>query len=683
MSSELEVDVVSWSVEGDVGIIRVNNPPVNALSQIVREGLVKALDALNEDPECKTILLHCDGRTFFAGADIREFNQPPLAPHLPDLVVKIYNSNKPVVAAMHGTTLGGGFEIAMACQYRTATSATKFGLPEVNLGLIPGAGGTQLLPSIVGAQKAIEMITSGKHYSVQQFNDSAAFDAIFDTDVVNSAEDLIKVNYSFIRHLVDTKQINLKINENAEAIDWPEIESATQRAAKGRMAPIKAVEVIKSTLQLNLKDGMKIEREAFVNLKSSQQSQALRHAFAAEKQAVKYQSDSKPMALRELAVIGGGTMGVGIATSLINAGFKVTLVEQNLAAAQTAETNVQNNLKAALKRGLLNDSTYKQRNKQFTATDDMQLLADSDCVIEAIFEDLSLKIELFKKLEAICKDGCIFATNTSYLDIDQMASGLVDSGRLLGLHFFSPAHIMKLVEVVTTKTVRDEVIATGFSLAKQCKKMPVLVGNCFGFAGNRMYTRYGREIQQLLLEGATVADIDQAMTEYGMAMGPLAVQDLAGIDVGQRARASQPFPDHDPGYFMASSMMAELGRLGRKTNIGFYRYQDGKAIIDPEVNTLIADRAQKLNITQTNPDKETIVERALMALISEGYQLFQEGIVSSVSDLDVIWLNGYGFPRYKGGPMFVAQQMGTERVKNTLKQLQVSYGEEIWPTIKI
>ena len=669
-------EIVRWYFIDNVGVIVIDNPPVNAISVHVRQGIVNALEELNTT-EVEHIILHCEGTTFCAGADIKEFGKPPIAPHLPEVVLALHNNPIPVIALIHGTCLGGGLELAMACQARVATEYCRIGLPEVSLGLIPGAGGTQLLPKLVGIAKAVEMISTGKLYSVTEFEDTGLIHTILPVSGDSSASYLLKQVLRLKSQLSDIKELSFIIDD----VDWDEITRNTRKLAKGRIAPMRALEVLQSTYDVPLEVGLKIERKVFLELRESDQSIALRHAFVAEKTAAKFSNMSEAQLILKIAVIGGGTMGTGIATALLNAGYQVTVVEQDTSAVTRAKNAVIKHVQAALSRGIITSPKYHQTIALLSSTSSLDDISDADLVIEAIFEDMSVKRDLFKKLDSICNSEAIFATNTSYLDIDEMAQELDDPSRLIGMHFFSPAHIMKLLEVIRAKHSSDKAIATAFSVAKQAKKIPVLVGNSYGFAGNRMYQRYGREIQQLLLEGASISTIDQAMTDIGMAMGPLSVQDLSGIDVGHKARQTQPFPDHDPGFFKVSEMLFEQGNLGRKTGMGFYNYQKDKPEVNPDLEQQIKDLSVSLGIQPTNPDTETIQHRACMALISEGYQLLSEGVVSRASDLDVIWLFGYGFPRYRGGPMHLAESMGPEKVSEALQQLRDVYGEAIWPNV--
>jgi 3-hydroxyacyl-CoA dehydrogenase len=686
---------VTISKHNHIGILTIDYPPVNALSQSVRQGLIDGLENLENDNTVKAIVLQCQSRTFIAGADIKEFGKPPTEPLLPCVVNRIEDSTKPVVAAIFGTSLGGGFEVALACHYRVALADAKIGLPEVNLGLIPGAGGTQRLPRIVGAQKALEMVTSGKHYGVSELANKditsdkglTLFDAIFEAN-----SDLLAQTLVYVEGLINSNNLQIKrVGEqsvNDDNFDWSKAITTISKKARGKEAPVVAANILFDTKAMGIKDGMKLEREAFLTLRQSEQSAALRYAFSIEKIAAKTDFKETPLAINNVGVIGGGNMGSGIATAFLAAGFNLTLIEQNQAALDSGVERIKTNFKRNLKSGRINQKQMDTCLDNLIATTDYHQLGQSELVVEAIFEDLAVKKQLFAKLEKVCNADCILATNTSYLDINAIADVIKRPQQVIGMHFFSPANIMKLVEVVQADKSSKVALISAMAVVKKLNKISVLVGVCFGFAGNRMYTRYGREIQQMLLEGAKIEQIDQAMTTWGMAMGPLAVQDLSGIDIGHNARSAQPFPEYDPGYFRAAATMVENNRLGRKTGQGFYRYdQDNNNGSKPEVDPVAADliraKAAELGIKSTEFNDEIIVERALLALISEGLSLYKEGIVQRLSDIDVVWLHGYGFPRHKGGPMFQAIQIGKDNIALMLERLRSQQGSKIWPEVDL
>lgn len=662
-----------------VAIITIDHPPVNALSQAVRAGLIECISQAEADPQVKVIVIRCAHRTFIAGADIREFGQPPTAPLLPEVVNRIEASTKPVVAELFGTILGGGLEVALACHYRVALTSAKVGFPEVNLGLIPGAGGTQRAMRLLGPKLAVDMITSGKPQTASALADTPLFDRLFDSD-------LTQHGLQFAEQLVanwDGPASIRRVGELAVAgdIDWAAAREKIVKQSRGADAPLVALEVMQATADKDLQQGMAYERQQFLKLRDSEQSAALRYGFAAEKAATKLALDAEPQPVKVVGVIGAGTMGSGIATAFLLTDHPVILIEQNPEGLAAGVQRVQNNLQQAVKRGRLTSQQATEFEARLHTSLDYQSLRDCDLVIEAVFEDLALKKTIMAKLEHNCQPHTILATNTSYLDINAIADGLARPQQLVGMHFFSPAHVMKLLEVVQGQHTSATVIATAMAVAKRLRKQSVLVGVCFGFAGNRMYTRYGREIQQILLEGASVAQIDQAMKNFGMAMGPLAVQDLSGIDIGHSARSSQPFPKHDPGYFRAAATMVAAGRLGRKTQGGFYDYaEDGQAYPSEQVSQLLAEQAAQLAISPRQFSEQEIAHRALMALISEGLALVAAGIVQRMSDIDVIWLHGYGFPRHKGGPMWQAKQLGADQVLEQLSLLQRQYGTDIWPS---
>jgi len=672
---------VSLRKDDSIGFIEINYPPVNALSQPVRQGIVNGLEKFESDGCVKAIIICCIGKTFIAGADIKEFGKEPLEPYLPDVVNRIEASSKPVISSLYGTMLGGGFEVALACHYRVALKSAKFGLPEVNLGLIPGAGGTQRLPRIIGTKKSLEMITSGKHYNVSDFAGSPLFDRIID-----AGEDINKATFSFAQELINQNLLTTRpLGKNKvidDVDDWPTTIESIKKKARGKNAPLVAAQIIDRTTDTDINLGMALERDAFIKLRDSEQSAALRFAFGAERLSAKTGIKEKPLGVKKVGIIGAGTMGSGIATAFLSSDFEVVLIEQHHEALEAGKKRIESNLSSNLKRGRMTQQQVDSYLNKLSLAIDYQSLNDCDLVIEAVFENMNVKKEIFSKLDLICKANCILATNTSYLDIDEIASVITRPEQMVGMHFFSPANIMKLLEIVKTKKSSDQAIVTAMAVAKKLKKISVLVGVCFGFAGNRMYTRYGREVQQMLLEGASVKQVDVALTSWGMAMGPLAVADMSGIDIGYHARSSQPFPEFDKGYFKPSELMYKKGRYGRKTGSGYYQYdENGKALADSSVNELILNQAQALNIKQQCFTDEDIVQRALYALISEGLQLLKDGIVQRASDIDVIWLHGYGFPRHKGGPMFQAKMIGKEKLEREFSQLRELEGVEVWPEV--
>ena len=685
--SAITHDVVSIKQQDNLGIITINYAPVNALSQAVRQGLVNAIERLEVDRSVKAIIIRCEGKTFIAGADIKEFGQPPTQPYLPDVVNRIEACNKPVIASLFGTSLGGGFEVALACHYRVALSAAKVGMPEVNLGLIPGAGGTQRLMRVVGPEKALMLITSGQYVAVSTLTSSGLLDELVEGKDTN---ELDLQSIIFAEQLIENDNLApRRIGEmlvNSDDFNWLSAKANIIKKSRGREAPIAALHVLEQTHKMNIIDGMAVERQQFLSLRGSKQSAALIHAFGAEKRTSKplanIDADAKKVSL--VGIIGGGNMGSGIATSFLTAKFSVQLLEQSSEALEAGLERIKTNFVDNVKRGRMSQKSADTCLTNLNGSIDYQSLSACDLVIEAVFEDINIKKELFNKLTEVCPADTIFATNTSYLDINEIASAISRPEQLVGMHFFSPANVMKLLEIVKAEHTSDQVIATAMHVGKQLQKISVLVGVCFGFAGNRMYTRYGREVQQMLLEGAEVEQIDNAMTSWGMAMGPLAVQDLSGIDIGHNARSAQPFPAHDKGYFRAAATLVKAKRLGRKSQAGFYQYdENGKKHAAPEVAVLLQQTAQQLDIKQRNFSDEEIVKRALFALISEGLSLFKEGIVQQLSDIDVIWLHGYGFPRYKGGPMFQAKQLGKVAIEAQIEQLRAQSGQKIWPEIDL
>jgi 3-hydroxyacyl-CoA dehydrogenase len=671
--------IVSVVSQNEVAVITINNPPVNALSAEVRSGLLDAVTRAQADKSIFAIVIQCEGRTFIAGADIKEFGQTPKLPHLPDVVLAIANSSVPIIAALHGSVLGGGFEIALACQYRVGLKGTQLGLPEVNLGLIPGAGGTQLLPRVLGLAKAMNMIITGKPIKLPDTADNALVHAVTDSDVLACA---LEFSHTFVKSNGGQK-LNNKIVEqdDAEDIKQHALKNLVSKR-KGQTAPLKALEAIMYTTQYTLEEGMKKSRKLFVECRDSSQSAAMRYAFFAEKKAEKPKlpSTSAPLKkIEKVTVIGAGTMGAGIAMCLLASGLSVYLLEINAENLERGMSYIKNTLASSVKKGRISEQQASDQLARLKGTTEYSTIADSHLVIEAAFESMMVKQDIFAKLEATVSTECILASNTSYLDIDEIASVVTHKSRVIGLHFFSPAHIMKLLEIVKTKHTDTNVISSCMAFAKTIKKQAALVGMCYGFVGNRMYASYGREANFLLLEGCSPEQIDKALVDFGMAMGPLAVNDMSGIDIGYKARKGNPNLSVDPAYFLAANLMVDSGRLGQKTGSGFYAYDEKlKRTSDPIVIDIFKNAAQELNISPQNYTSEKISERLVLALINEGANILQEGIAESAEVIDTIWLNGYGFPRYYGGPMFYAQQLGWKYVKESLVALHQQTGKDWW-----
>ena len=648
---------VSYKLQDTIGVITVDNPPVNALSHAVRKGLLDAIaEAGNDSSEAVVIL--CAGRTFIAGADITEFGKPPQEPFLPNLLDTIEASPKLVIAAIHGTALGGGFETALASHYRCAVGSAKIGLPEVKLGLIPGAGGTQRTPRIAGVQASLDLLTSGAPIAAAQAAEAGLIDKIIEGDLRDGA-------IAWAKELVASGAPIRRSSEQSvpahDASIFDNYRAALAQKARGQIAPGLIVDAIEAAATLPFDQGLAIERQAFMDCMASPQSAGMRHIFFAERQAAKIEGLSKDTPRRDVAsvgIIGGGTMGGGIAMSFANAGIPVTMIEINDDALARGLAIVERNYAGSVKRGKLSEAKATACRGLISGSTDYAALADVDLVIEAVFEDPELKKTIFAQLDKVCKPGAILATNTSYQDVDAIAAVTNRPEDVVGTHFFSPAHIMKLLEVVRGEKTADDVLATVMSLAKKIRKVAVVSGVCYGFIGNRMLQPYGKTAQLLLLEGASPQQVDAAMEAWGMAMGPMRVFDLAGLDIGYKAR--QALPDDqkgDPKSYRVPDLLVEAGRLGQKSGSGFYSYDDSrKASPDPIVDDLIVKAAADLGVERREISDDEIVDRLISALVDEGRKILDEGIAQRASDIDVVYVYGYGFPVSRGGPMFYADQ---------------------------
>jgi 3-hydroxyacyl-CoA dehydrogenase len=674
--------VISYEVINNVGVIKVNSPPVNALSQAVRAGILDAVTAAQKDAS-EAIVLMCDGRTFIAGADITEFGKAPTAPSLPDILGAIEGSSKLVIAAIHGTALGGGFEVALACHYRCAVPSAKVGLPEVKLGLLPGAGGTQRVPRIAGVKAALEMITTGDPIAAAQASDMGLIDEVLGN------EDLLAGALAYAHDLVESGAKLKRIRDIS--IDPATIEPGffdayrkqIAKRARGQIAQDRIVSCIEAAVGQPIDAGLEVERKLFTELVTSSQSNAMRHAFFAEREAAKIKDLPKDTAardIRQVAIIGSGTMGGGIAMCFANVGIPVKLVELSAEALERGLGVIKKNYTMTVQKGKLSESDMAKRVALITGTTSYNDIGDADLVIEAVFENPDVKKEVFAKLDAVCKPGCILASNTSYQDVNMIADSTSRPQDVVGMHFFSPANVMKLLEVVRGDKTSHEVLATVMQIGKKIGKVCVLSRVCYGFIGNRMLTGYGRQAHMLLLDGATPAQVDAAAEKFGMAMGPLAVGDLAGLDIGYKARQARTDVEHDAKTHCIASALVEMGRMGQKTGAGYYSYDPATRarLNDAAVEALIKQKAAELGVTQRVISEQEIVDRLFFPLINEGALILEEGIAQRPGDIDIVYLYGYGFPGAKGGPMCYADHVGLKNVVERINEFAGTLGADYW-----
>lgn len=656
-----ENQVVTVTHKGDVAWVEINNPPVNATSTAVRQGLADAVAAV---AGARVAVLKCAGRTFVAGGDMSEFDAPPVEPHLPDVVQMIEDSPVPFVAMMHGNVLGGGFEIAMGCAWRIAASGTGFGLPEVNVGLIPGAAGTQRLPRLIGMDAAIDIACSGKIVKAD------AMLALGGIDMVS--DDLEAAVESFIADLPDRPTAISAREVPAFAEDLIDTKrAALTKRAKGQQSPLENLEALQWALE-PFAEGQPKERARHLALRHSPESRALRHAFFAERVVAKPDAikGATPRDIASLVVVGGGLMGAGIATSALNAGLSVTLIERDAGTAKQAETRVHGLLEGAVKRGKMTADAFEARKAAFRAVSDYAEAASAPLAIEAVFEDVAVKREVFQKLAAVMADDAILATNTSYLDPMLIFEGIANQDRCIGLHFFSPAHIMKLLEIVKTPHTSAEVLATGFALGKRLRKISVLSGICDGFIGNRILAAYRRAADYLLADGALPYQVDAAMRKMGVPMGPYEMQDLTGLQIAWANRKRQAATrDPNERYVTIADQLCEMDRLGQRTGKGWYTYEEGdrKPLRDPEVEAIVEAYSAQNGITRRAFTEEEIAGRLLAVIANEGALIVQEGIAERAADVDMVKVHGYGFPRWRGGPMQYAKEIGLEKSKEFMQ----------------
>jgi 3-hydroxyacyl-CoA dehydrogenase len=669
---------VDLETRGRVAVLTVDNPPVNALSQHVRKGLHDGIRQATADGAVQAIVIACAGRTFIAGADITEFGKPPAEPSLHSVLDLIEGSSKPVVAAIHGTALGGGLEVTLACHYRVGAKAARFGLPEVKLGILPGAGGTQRLPRVVGVEKGLSMMVSGDPIGADEALKAGLIDAIVDGD-------LAAAGVTFAEKVLDEKRPLRKIRDLDDKLaavrGKPEVfasfRKSIARQTRGFRAPENIVKAVEAAVSLPFDQGLKRERELFVELLNSSESKAQRYFFFAEREAAKIPdvpADTPTREIKKAAVIGAGTMGGGIAMNFANAGIPVTVIEMAQEALDRGLGIVRKNYEATAARGRLTAADVEKRMGLITGTTDFKAAADADMVVEAVFEEMPVKKEVFAKLDAICKPDAVLATNTSTLDVDEIASATKRPESVIGTHFFSPANVMRLLENVRGQKSSKTTVATAMTVGRRIGKVPVLVGVCYGFVGNRMLHQRGLQAEKLILEGAAPHQVDRVLTEFGFPMGPFAMSDLAGLDVGWRIRkgrgAKAPVADR----------ICELGRFGQKTGAGYFKYEKGDRtpVPDMEVEKIIVDVATSMGITRRAISDEEILQRLLYPMVNEGAKILDEKIAIRASDIDVIWVYGYGWPVYRGGPMFWADSIGLRALRDRLLEFKKQSGDAFW-----
>lgn len=658
-------EVVKLERHDEVGIVTVNSPPVNALSAAVRGGILECIKAAIADPAIKGIVLTCAGRTFIAGADITEFGKPPKSPALNDVLSEIENSPKPVVAAIHGTALGGGLEVALACHFRVAVKEAKLGLPEVKLGLLPGAGGTQRLPRAVGPELAVKMIVGGDPIGAAEALKNGLIEEIIEGPASGGE--------AFVRKLLAEKRPLRRLRDDDSKIAAAKADrsiftnavAAMTKKSRGLEAPFAAADAVGYAIDLPFDEGLKKEREGFLKLVASDQSKAQRYAFFAEREASKIAGvpeGTKSRPVNRVAILGAGTMGGGIAMSFANAGVPVTLIETGEEQLKRGLGIMQKNWEATAARGGIPADAPAKRMALITGVVGIENVGDADLVIEAVFETMAVKKEVFGKLDQYVKPGAVLASNTSYLNIDDIAKSTKRPQDVLGMHFFSPANVMKLCEIVRADKTAPDALVTAVTIARKIAKVPAVVGVCDGFVGNRMLAQRGKQSEKLLFEGALPQQVDAVVTKFGMPMGPFAMGDLAGLDIGWRSRKDRGIKSE------IADALCEAGRFGQKTGKGYYKYEAGSrsALPDPEVEKLIDETLLRLGRKKRAVSDEEILERMMYPMINEGAKILEEGIAARPSDIDVVWLYGYGWPIYRGGPMFWADTVGLKHIADRL-----------------
>ncbi len=677
------MSAADYKTDGNIAVITFNNPPVNGLGKNLRAGIVQGLQQAQADASVKAIVLVGGGKNFSGGADIKEFGKPDAlsTPNLNDVIAAIESSPKPVIAALHGPTMGGGCEVSLSCHFRIVAADTLVGLPEVKLGILPGSGGTQRMPRLIGVEPALRMITSGEPIKADKAVAMGFADELVQGDITAAGIAFAKKVIGENRPLKKVRDMTAKLPDGIPAdAFFAAARAQVQKGAKGFPAPMKCVECVEAAVTKPFDEGIKIERALFMQLLMSTESASMRHAFFAEREAGKIPDvpeDTPIRPIKSAAVIGAGTMGGGIAMNFVNAGIPVKMLEMKQEALDKGLATIKKNYANTVAKGKLKQEDMDKRVGLITGTLNYEDLRDADIVIEAVFEDMAVKETVFKTLDKVMKPGAILASNTSTLDVDKIADFTKRPQDVIGTHFFSPANVMRLLEVVRGAKTGKDVLATTMKLGKAIKKVSVVSGVCDGFIGNRMIEDYGRQAGYLLEEGASVQQVDKAMTDFGMAMGPFQMGDLAGLDVGWYIRKRRVAENPTVHYSKIGDKVCELGRFGQKTGAGWYRYEAGNRtpMVDPIVDEIVVNERKALGITPRQITDAEIVERLVYALTNTGAKILEEGIALRASDIDLVYLTGYGFPAYRGGPMFYAETVGLKKVYDKVAEFNAKYGK--------
>ena len=676
-------EVVNVSMQGEVAVVTVDSPPVNTLTREVRAGLKKSFEALRGDASVKAVVLACAGKTFLSGGDMREFETGVQEPGYHEVLRLIEDSAVPVVAALHGTVMGGGLETAIACHYRVAQEGTKLGLPEITLGIIPGAGGTQRMPRLIGLEPALDMMLSGKPLTVADAQKVSLVDTAVAADVTAAAVSYARALVAEGRGPRRTREMAIAGRDKAGEIIAAR-RAAAAKTFRNRNSYNVLLDAVQAAVDLPFDEGIKRERELSNQVERAVEGRAFRHLFFSERELRRIPglpADLKSRPIKKVGIVGAGTMGGGISMCFANAGIPVTLVDAKQEALDRGLATIRKNYDRSVTRGSLKPEQMAQRLALIAPSLDYAALGDADLVIEAVFENMALKKEIFAKLDAVARPGAILGTNTSTLDIDEIAAVTKRPQDVIGLHFFSPANVMQLLEIVQCAKTAPDVVMTALDVAKTIRKVGVVAKVCYGFIGNRMMDPYGREAERCVLEGATPEEVDGALEDFGMAMGILAVYDMAGIDIGHLTRVERAhLLPKDPSFYRPTALLTERGWLGQKSGRGYYRYDgaERKRTPDPEAIAMFVEEAKRLGVPQRKPSKQEIQERCLYAMINEGALLLEEGIAIRASDIDIVYTSGYGFPRYRGGPMFYADTVGLKVIYDKILEFRKTLDPQYW-----